>query len=80
MIFAENLEFSDTSQEFRTCNSNNKCNLRHKYKRGRGSRISKQSTHDGGNIDTTTHRPPLPPRKCRPIIKCDKLLQVEVIM
>jgi len=28
-----------------------------------GSQISRQSEHDGGNVVTPTHRPPLPPRK-----------------
>jgi hypothetical protein len=28
-----------------------------------GSQISRQSAHEGGNVVSCTHRPPLPPRK-----------------
>jgi hypothetical protein len=30
---------------------------------GRGSQISRQSAHEGGEVVSPTHRPPLPPRK-----------------
>ena len=31
--------------------------------RGWGSKISRQSVHEGGKVVSLTHRPPLPPRK-----------------
>jgi hypothetical protein len=35
----------------------------HRVPGGRGSQISRQSAHEGGNVVSPTHRPRLPPRK-----------------
>jgi hypothetical protein len=34
-----------------------------RFPRGSGFKISRQLLHEGGKVVTSTHRPPLPPRK-----------------
>jgi len=40
-----------------------------------GSQISRQSTHEGGKVNSSTHRPPLPPGNTPGIHFCYSLIQ-----